>query len=118
VPTPLPWSAETPNLYQLLLPHRDGGNQVIESIPLKVGFRRSEIRGNQLFVNARPIRIKGVNRHEHDPDLGHYVTTESMEKTMSRIMMVKITERNEFAARAAGVSGSPSSFSWISRVLL
>jgi beta-galactosidase len=78
VPTPLPWSAETPNLYQLLLTHRDGGNQVIESIPLKVGFRRSEIRGHQLLVNARPIHLKGVNRHEMDPDTGYTLSRASL----------------------------------------
>ena len=41
---------------------------MLESIPQNVGFRKVEIKDGQLLVNGRPILIKGVNRHEHDPD--------------------------------------------------
>jgi len=80
VESPLQWSAETPHLYQLLLTHRDDEGEVVESIPLKTGFRRSEIQGNQLWVNGRPIYIKGANRHEMDPDTGYTVSRASMIK--------------------------------------
>jgi beta-galactosidase len=75
---PQKWSAEQPNLYTLLLALKDKSGQVLEVIPCKVGFRKIELRDGQLFINGRSIKIKGVNRHEHDPVSGHYVTAESM----------------------------------------
>lgn len=81
------WSAETPNLYTLLLVLGDQ-NKVIETTAIKVGFRSSEIKGGQLLINGKPILIKGVNRHEHTPQNGHVVTRQSMLKdieTMKRL---------------------------------
>ncbi len=78
VANPRKWSAEKPCLYMLLLTLMDSQGQVLEVIPVRVGFRSVEIKGGQLLLNGKPIYIKGVNRHEHDPDTGHYVTVESM----------------------------------------
>jgi beta-galactosidase len=78
VTNPKKWSAEEPNLYQLVLTLKDAGGKVIEAIPLHIGFRTSEIKDGQLLFNGRPLIIKGVNRHEFDPDLGQVVTTERM----------------------------------------
>jgi len=78
VANPKKWSAELPNLYKLLLTVKDGAGGVVEVIPCNVGFRKVEITGGQLLVNGKAILIKGVNRHEHDPDTGHTVGTESM----------------------------------------
>ena len=75
---PRQWTAETPNLYSLLLTLEDAGGQVVEVIPSHVGFRKVEIRDGRLLVNGRAILIKGVNRHEHDPDAGHHVSRELM----------------------------------------
>jgi beta-galactosidase len=80
VATPKQWSAEQPHLYQLLITVRGEGGAVQEVIPWKVGFRTVEIRHAQMLINGKPIYIKGVNRHEHDPDLGHVPTTEMMIK--------------------------------------
>lgn len=77
VANPLKWTAETPNLYTLKTTLKDGAN-VLEVIPVKVGFRKIEIKNAQLLVNGKPILIKGVNRHEMDPDRGYYVTRERM----------------------------------------
>lgn len=81
------WTAETPNLYTLLMTLSDGG-KVAEVIPYHLGFRRIEIRpveidGKQrelFLVNGQPIKLKGVNIHEHNPATGHYVTEEIMRK--------------------------------------
>ncbi len=73
-----PWSAEQPNLYRLVITLKDGDGKPIETMTHHVGFRTVEIRGGQLLVNGRPIYLKGVDRHEHDPETGHYVTVESM----------------------------------------
>ena len=78
VEDPLKWSAEQPNLYRAVLELKGRGSRTIESLGCNVGFRKVEIKGGQLLVNGKPILIKGVNRHEHDPDTGHYVTREDM----------------------------------------
>ena len=77
---PKKWSAENPNLYTLILTLKDKDGNVLEYQSAKVGFRKSEIKNGQLLVNGKPILIKGVNRHEHDPDLAHYMTEELMIK--------------------------------------
>lgn len=75
---PRQWSAEAPHLYRLFLTVRDADGNVQGVIPARVGFRQVEIRDGHLLVNGRAILIKGVNRHEHDPDLAHVVTRERM----------------------------------------
>ncbi len=72
-----PWTAETPNLYTLIVTARKN-KEVQEVVCQRVGFRHIEIKGSQLLVNAQPIYIKGVNRHELDPDGGYVVSRERM----------------------------------------
>ena len=72
-----PWTAETPNLYTLNIILKNG-NEVLEVIPQRVGFRHIEIKGGQLLVNGQPILIKGADRHELDPDGGYIVSVERM----------------------------------------
>lgn len=78
VSAPALWSAETPNLYSLQLTLADAAGKVLEVIPQRVGFRKVEIREGMLLVNGKRVLIKGVNRHEHDPDTGHMMTDERM----------------------------------------
>ncbi|MGB5808989.1 MAG: glycoside hydrolase family 2 TIM barrel-domain containing protein [Polyangiales bacterium] len=77
VDAPRLWSAESPNLYTLalVLEPEDGPEELISQ---QVGFRRVAIEDGQLQVNGKPILVRGVNRHEHNPDTGHYVTEEDM----------------------------------------
>ncbi len=75
---PHKWSAEEPHLYTVLLTLKEKGGGVLEYQSCRFGFREVEIREGQLLVNGVPVLLKGVNRHEHDPDRGHYVTRESM----------------------------------------
>ena len=72
-----PWTAETPHLYTLYIVLKKD-NKVVEAIRKKVGFRRIEIKNGQLLVNGQPILIKGVDRHELDPDGGYIVSVERM----------------------------------------
>jgi beta-galactosidase len=74
VSNPQKWSAETPYLYTLTA-RMEGSD---ETISVNVGFRKVEIRGAQLLVNGKPVLIKGVNRHELDPDGGYDVSPERM----------------------------------------
>jgi beta-galactosidase/beta-glucuronidase len=78
VRAPERWSDEHPYLYTLLLVLQGPAGQVVEVERSRVGFRQVEIRDGQLHVNGRPILIKGVNRHEHDPVTGHSVSMASM----------------------------------------
>ena len=71
------WSAEKPDLYRMLLTLRING-KVEEVISRLIGFRECEVRQAQLWVNGKPIYIKGVNRHEHDAVTGHVVDEASM----------------------------------------
>jgi beta-galactosidase len=74
VVNPNKWSAETPYLYNLCATMQ-GSDEIIN---IKVGFRKVEIKGSQLLVNGKAILIKGVNRHELDPDGGYVVSPERM----------------------------------------
>lgn len=78
VARPTPWSPEKPHLYTFLLELQDAAGQTLEVVPCAAGFRRVEIREAQLLVNGRPVRLKGVNRHEMDPDSGYTVSRDSM----------------------------------------
>jgi beta-galactosidase len=78
VKAPRLWSAEQPHLYQLVLTLKDARGKTIESIPQKVGFRQVESKSSQLLVNGQPVLIKGVNRHEMDPDHGYAVPLSRM----------------------------------------
>ena len=79
------WSAESPYLYELFITLKDNNDRVVEVIPWKVGFRRSEIKDNVYYFNGVPVKMKGVNRHEHDPDTAHYVTRKSMIEDFNRL---------------------------------
>ncbi|MCO6544311.1 MAG: beta-galactosidase [Gilliamella sp.] len=78
VTKPQLWSAETPNLYRIIvsLYHKKTG--LIESEAYNVGFRTIEIKHGQLCLNGKPLLIKGTNRHEFYPDLGYALTEEAM----------------------------------------
>jgi len=72
------WSAEQPALYTLLLTLTDAEGNVTEAHRYKVGFREVKVKDGRLLVNGRPIIIRGVNRNEFDPDLGHVTTMDAM----------------------------------------
>ena len=78
VPRVRAWTAETPALYTLLLSRRDAEGRVVEATTQRIGFRRVEIVNGELRVNGRRIMIRGVNRHETDPEHGHVVSLASM----------------------------------------
>lgn len=77
IENPNKWSAETPYLYTLRASVKKGGN-ITEVVPVKVGFRKIEIKNAQVLVNGQPVLFKGANRHEMDPDGGYVVSRERM----------------------------------------
>lgn len=90
VASPNKWTAETPYLYTLHATLKEG-NKVLEVIPVKVGFRKVELKNAQILVNGQPILIKGANRHEMDPDGGYVVSRERM---IQDIQMMKMFNLN------------------------
>ena len=80
VADPLKWTAETPNLYRLLVTVAGGSGKAVsqEYIPLNVGFRKIEVKNAQVLVNGQPVLFKGANRHEVDPTYGYHVPRETM----------------------------------------
>jgi len=79
-----PWTAETPNLYNLIVTLKKKG-EVLQVVRQQMGFRHIEIKGGQLLLNGQPILIKGVDRHELDPDGGYVMSVERMRQDI-RIM--------------------------------
>ncbi len=80
VNSPKLWSAETPNLYTLVLDLLGPDGKTLEATALRVGFRTVAIRDGVFLVNGQPVKLKGVNRHENGPETGHAVTREEMER--------------------------------------
>ena len=93
-----PWNAEKPWRYTLVGELKDKKGRMIEAFSTVVGFREIEIKdtpadkdefglaGRYYYLNGKPIKMKGVNRHETDPQLGHYITRERMTE---EVMMMK-----------------------------
>ena len=102
VEQPRLWSAEAPNLYDLVVNLHDERGRLLESIPQRVGFRRVEIRDGVLEVNGRPILVRGVNRHEHHPDRGHVPSEGDM---LADVLLLK--QHNFNAVRTAHYPHDP-----------
>ena len=92
------WSAEKPYRYVLVGQLKDKKNRVVETFSTNVGFRKIEIKdtpasedefnlsGRYYYLNGQPVKMKGVNRHETNPDRGHAITRAQMEK---EVMLMK-----------------------------
>ena len=78
IPHPHLWSAESPYLYTLHLALVDSIGKRIEQVSTKVGFRQVAIKDGVLLMNGKPLRLRGVNRHEMDPEHGHVMSEERM----------------------------------------
>ncbi|MDL4843223.1 glycoside hydrolase family 2 TIM barrel-domain containing protein [Aquibacillus rhizosphaerae] len=99
---PNKWSAENPYLYSLVLSLKDAAGDVAEVIPTRVGFRSVELKDGLFWVNGVAIKLKGVNRHDHHPDLGRAVPLEWM---MEDVKLMK--QHNINAVRTAHYPNDP-----------
>lgn len=106
VPGVRPWTAETPNLYTLLVELLDADGKLIQATPQRIGFRTVEIKDGLVMVNGRPITIRGVNRHEHDPETFHVISEASMRRD------IELMKRNNI--NAVRTSHYPNAELWYS----
>ena len=90
VKNPAKWTAETPNLYTLVLTLNDENGNVVEADSCRVGFRKIEIRDGVFLINGQPVRLRGVNRHEMDPDTGHTMTAARMVQDITLMKQANI----------------------------
>lgn len=86
VSNPLKWTAETPNLYTLLISLKDEKNNIVEVTSSKIGFRKIEIKNAQVLINGKKVYFKGVNLHEYNYKTGQVVNREVM---MRNIQLMK-----------------------------
>ena len=100
----IPWTAERPSLYRLLL---FCGAEVI---PLNVGFRDVEISDGVFCINGTAVKLKGVNRHDMNPDTGYYVPLQEMEK---EVRLMKACGVN--AVRTSHYPNAPAFYELCSR---
>jgi len=78
IPNPLKWTAETPDLYRFVLVLADSTGRIVDTRGCDFGFREVVLRGGRLLLNGVPVKLRGVNRHEHDPDHGRALPYERM----------------------------------------
>lgn len=90
ISSPLKWTAETPNLYTLLLTLKDDKGNIVESTSHKIGFRKIEINDGQLFVNGKKVLFKGVDLHEFNAYAGNVVTREVMMRNLQLMKELNI----------------------------
>jgi len=102
VSAPQLWSAETPTLYRCVVSLLNEQGDVVDTEAYDVGFRVVEMIDSQLCLNGKPLLIRGVNRHEHHPELGHVVTDSDM------IRDIVLLKQNNFnAVRTAHYPNHP-----------
>ncbi len=75
---PKKWTAETPNLYTLVIFLKNETGETVETVSHRIGFREIELINTLFCVNGVPVLIKGVNRHEHNQYTGHVISEEQM----------------------------------------
>jgi len=84
------WSAETPDLYHLILKLKNNKNELIDKAECYFGVRKIEVRGTVFYVNGRAIKLKGVNRHEQHPRTGKHVSRETMIRDLDLMKQANI----------------------------
>lgn len=103
IPNVKPWSAEVPNLYTYQITLSDSAGKEIAHYRGKTGFRRNEIKNGQFLHNGKAILLKGVNRHDHNPVTGHYVTTADI-----RADLLQMKRANINAVRTSHYPNDPA----------
>ena len=84
------WSAEKPNLYDATISLADNKGKRVESFVQNYGVRRIEVKGEVMYINGQPVKLRGVNRHDHHPRTGHFVDYATLEKDIRLMKQANI----------------------------
>ena len=84
------WSAETPDLYHLTLYLRNNKKEILDKAECYFGVRKIEVRGDVFYINDKPVKLKGVNRHEQHPRTGKHVSRETMIRDLELMKQANI----------------------------
>lgn len=103
VPDVAPWTAETPTRYQLVTELCAPDGETVEASCTWIGFRRVDVSGRRLKINGKPIKIIGVNRHDHHPDTGKTLTRAEI-----RAELLTMKQHNINAIRTAHYPNDPA----------
>ncbi|SFF67693.1 beta-galactosidase [Salegentibacter agarivorans] len=87
ISNPKKWTAETPNLYTLTLSLQDSNSEITEVKSTRVGFRKYETKDGVFLVNGQPVKIYGVNRHDHNAQTGKTVSYENMKRDVELLKL-------------------------------
>ncbi|MCH5239039.1 MAG: DUF4981 domain-containing protein [Muribaculaceae bacterium] len=90
IDNPILWSAEKPYLYQGSISLKDNGDNEIERFHFNLGIKKVETKGEILYINGRPVKLRGVNRHDHHPRTGRYVDNATLEKDVRLMKQANI----------------------------
>ena len=82
VSSPLKWTAETPDLYDLTLTLADASGKTLEQVKKKIGFKKTEIKDGVFLLNGKPVKISAINTHMQHPELGHTMDEATIRKDM------------------------------------
>jgi beta-galactosidase len=104
VTAPRLWSSEAPRLYTLVVSLISPEGETVEATSCRVGFRRVELGDRALLINGKPVMIRGMNRHEHDPVRGKAITRESMVRDIELM--------KQFNVNAVRCSHYPNAEAW------
>lgn len=103
VPNPAKWSAEHPNLYTLVFELKDKVGKLVEARSCRIGFRKIEFSPQaELLINGVPVKIMGVNRHDHDAIDGKALTRDDIRRDVELMKRFNIN-----AARTAHYPNDP-----------
>jgi beta-galactosidase len=84
------WSAETPDLYHLLLKLKNNKNEIVDKAECYFGVRKIEVRGDVFYINGKAVKLKGVNRHEQHPRTGKHVSRNTMIRDLELMKQANI----------------------------
>lgn len=84
------WSAETPDLYHLILKLKNNKNEIVDKAECYFGVRKIEVRGDVFYINGKAVKLKGVNRHEQHPRTGKHVSRNTMIRDLELMKQANI----------------------------
>jgi len=84
------WSAETPDLYHLILKLKNNKNEIVDKAECYFGVRKIEVRGDVFYINGKAVKLKGVNRHEQHPRTGRHVSRNTMIRDLELMKQANI----------------------------